>query len=140
MHLTKLYCDKYQVKLVAAKTKLLVFTTKETKMLAKVDLAVTTITIDGEVITPSSEATHVGVVRSVVDGNCPNIVARLSAHRRAMYGLQFAGLAKGHRANPYASLQVESVYGVPVLLSGLASLVLSSKEEQLLDQQYKVYI
>ena len=57
-----------------------------------------------------------------------------------MYGLQFAGLAKHHRANPYASLRVESVFGLPVLLSGLASLVLSTKEEQVLDQYYKVFI
>ena len=109
-------------------------------MTAKVDLAVNSITIDNAVIMPSTEATHVGVVRSVVGGNWPNITARLSSHRKAMYGLQFAGLAKHHRANPYASLRVESVFGLPVLLSGLASLVLSTKEEQVLDQYYKVFI
>jgi hypothetical protein len=54
--------------------------------------------------------------------------------------MQYAGMARGHRRNTYASLRVEAVYGLPVLLSGLASLVLSSKEEQMLDQQYKVYI
>ena len=32
------------------------------------------------------------------------------------------------------------MYGLPVLLSGLASLLLSNKEEQMLGQQYKVYI
>ena len=140
LHLSKLYCDKYQVKLVAAKTKLLSFTTKETEMMARVDCAVNTIAVDGAQIIPSSQATHVGVVRSVVGGNSHHIVARLAAHRGAMYGLQHVGLAKGHRANPYASLRVEAVYGLPVLLSGLASLVLSSKEEQMLDQQYKVHI
>ena len=46
----------------------------------------------------------------------------------------------GHRANPAATLRVEAVYGVSVLLSGLASLILSSKEENLLDQYYKVHI
>ena len=140
LHLSQLYCDKYQVKLVAAKTKLLIFTNKETEMIAKVDVAVNSIAVDGVEITPSSQATHVGVVRSVVDGNSHHIVARLAAHRGAMYGLQYAGLARGHRGNPYASLRVEAVYGLPVLLSGLASLVLSSKEEQMLDQHYKVYI
>jgi hypothetical protein len=140
LHLSQLYCEKYQVKLVAAKTKLLVYTTKETEMMAKVDLAVNPIFVDGAEITPSAQAAHVGVVRSVVDGNSPHIVARLAAHRGAMYGLQYAGMARGHRGNPYASLRVEAVYGLPVLLSGLASLVLSSKEEQMLDQQYKVYI
>ena len=39
LYLTKLYCDKFQVKLVAAKTMLLVFTTKETELKAKVELA-----------------------------------------------------------------------------------------------------
>jgi hypothetical protein len=51
-----------------------------------------------------------------------------------------AGLARGHRANPGAALRVEAVYGISVLLSGLASLILSSKEEKLLDQYYKVHI
>ena len=109
-------------------------------MMVKVDVAVNSIFVDGAQITPSSQATHVGVVRSVVDGNSHHIVARLAAHRGAMYGLQYAGLARGHRGNPYASLRVEAVYGLPVLLSGLATLVLSSKEEKLLDKQYKVYI
>ena len=44
-----------------------------------------------------------------------------------------AGLAKGHRANPAASLRVETVFAVPVLLSGMACLVLSSKEEKFLN-------
>ena len=139
LHLTKLYCDKYQVKLVGSKTKLLVFTTKQTELQAKVELAVTTISVDGERISPSSQATHVGVVRSV-DGNGPNIASRLSAHRKAVFSVLHAGLAKGHRANPAACLRVESVYGVSVLLSGLSSLVLSSKEEKLIDQHYKVHI
>ena len=139
LHLTKLYCDKYQVKLVASKTKLLVLNTKQTEMTSLVELATTPITVDGELISPSSQATHVGVVRSV-KGNSPHIVERLSAHRKAMCSLFYAGLAKGHRANPAASIRVEAVYGVSVLLSGMASLVLSSEEEDRLDQHYKVYI
>ena len=50
------------------------------------------------------------------------------------------GLARGHRANPYASLRVETVFGMSVLLSGLPSLVLTAKEETLLDQHHKVHI
>ena len=41
LHLTKLYCYKFQVKLLWIKTKLLVFTTKKTEMQAKVELAAT---------------------------------------------------------------------------------------------------
>ena len=84
MHLTKIYCDKYQVKLVGSKTKLIVFTTKKTEVQAKVELASTTISVDGDVISPTTQATHVGVVRSP-EGNGPNIAARPAANRRAVY-------------------------------------------------------
>ena len=57
-----------------------------------------------------------------------------------MFAVLHAGLAKKHRANPAAALRVEAVYGIAVLLSGLACLVLSSKEEKILDQYYKVHI
>ena len=103
------------------------------------DLALNNISVDGLSVSPSHQATHVGVVRCS-DGNGPNIAARLTAHRRAVFSVLHAGLAKGHRANPSAYLKVESIYVVSVLLSGLASLVLSSKEEKLLDQYYKVHI
>ena len=46
LHLTKLYCYKFQVKLVWSKTKLLVFTTKKTEMQAKVELASTQLSVD----------------------------------------------------------------------------------------------
>jgi hypothetical protein len=139
LYLTVLYCDRYQVKLVGAKTKLLVFNSKQTKLQSSIELASTTISVDGEDIHPSTQASHVGVVR-FVDGNGPNIVARLSSHRKAVYGLISTGLGKGHRANPAACLRVEAVYGVPVLLSGLASLVLSTKEENMIGQHYKVHL
>ena len=38
LFLTKLYCDKYQVKLVGSKTKLLVMNTKKTEMMSRVEL------------------------------------------------------------------------------------------------------
>ena len=139
LHLTELYCDKFQVKLVWSKTNLLVFTTKDTQLQAKVEIAVTPISVDGHQIAPSHQATHVGVVRCP-DGNGPNITARMVAHRRAVYSLLHAGLAKSHRANPAASLRIEVVFTMPVLLSGLASLVLSTKEEKQLDQHYKIHI
>ena len=96
------YCDKFQ----------LVFTTRETELKAKVELASHRICVDGVKISPSAQATHAGVVRSA-EGNGPNILAPLSTHRRALYAVLSAGLAKGHSANPAASL------------SGLASLVLT---------------
>ena len=139
LHLSKMYCEKYQVKLVGSKTKLLVFNSKDTVLQSEVDLASTTISVNGQVILPTQQAAHVGVVRSVV-GNEANILSRLAAHRKAMYSLLSAGLARNHRANPSAALRIESVYGVPVLLSGLASLVLTTKEENMIAQHYKVHL
>jgi hypothetical protein len=104
-----------------------------------VQLAVTNIEVDGFFVSPSPQAGHVGVMRSP-DGNGPNIAARLAAHRKAVFAVLHAGLARKHRANPAAALRVEAVYGIAVLLSGLACMVLSSKEEKILDQYYKVHI
>ena len=104
-----MYCDKYQVKLVGSKTKLIVYTTKSTDIQSKVELATTIINVGGQDISPSHEATHVGVVRCA-EGNGPNIAARLSAHRRAVYAVLHAGLGKGHRANPAASIRIETVF------------------------------
>jgi hypothetical protein len=139
LHLTKLFCEKYQVKLVGSKTKLLVFTTKITDMQARLEMAVTSIEVDGNNIVPSLQAPYVRVIRCP-DGNRPNIAARLSAHRKAVYCVLHAGMARSHRANPAAAIRVEAVYGSSVLLSGLASLILSSKEEKILDQYYKVHL
>ena len=108
-------------------------------MQAKVEMAVTSIDVDGHNIVPSLLAPHVGGIRCP-DGNSPNIAARLSAHRKAVYSVLHAGLARAQRANPAAALRVESVYRCSVILSGLASLILSSKEENILDQYYKVHL
>ena len=90
----------------------------------KVELATTDISVDSEIICPSTQASHVGIVRSV-EGNSANIMERLSAHKRAVFAVLHAGLVRGHCANPMANLHVDKLYGVPVLLSGLSSLLLS---------------
>ena len=66
------------------------------------------------------------------DGNGPTILARLTAHRRAAYAVLHAGMA--------ASIRVETVFAAPVLLSGLASLVLTSREEKIIDQHFKIHL
>ena len=48
------------------------------------------------------------------------------------------GLALGHSGNPAASLQLERIYGLPVLLSGLPALLLSISETAALHHYYKV--
>ena len=47
-------------------------------------------------------------------------------------------LARRHRGNPAAALRVEQLYGLPVLLSGLAGLVLGKAELAALDHHHKV--
>ena len=48
-----------------------------------------------------------------------------------------AGLARGHRGNPAASLRIQLLYGAPKLLSGLSSQILSLAEKKILHQHYK---
>ena len=76
LHPTRMYCDKFLVKLVASKTKMLVYTTKHTELQSKVELATTTINIDGLDISPSQDTSNVGVLCSA-EGNGPNISAQL---------------------------------------------------------------
>ena len=81
-----------------------------------------------------SEAEHVGVIRSSV-GNLPHIVNRVAMHKNACVLLP-TGLARRHRGNPEASLRLSQLYGAPVLLSGLSSLVLSQPELNVIDGHY----
>ena len=85
----------------------------------------------------SSGVEHVGILRSV-DVNLPNILDRMSAHTRAVRSVLPVGLAKGHKGNPAACLRIELLYGSPVLLSGLPSLVLSKSEISILHHHYKL--
>ena len=117
--------------LVPEKTKLLAFYPPGCEL--EVDYAKITspINSNGTFIPFSDSAEHVGILRSI-HGNMPNILARLSAHRRALFSVLPAGLALGHRGNPAASVTVEKLYGSPVMLSGLATLVLSNPEEEII--------
>ena len=74
------------------------------------------------------------------EDNSAHIMDRVAAHRRAVYAILHGGSARGHRANPAASLRVEKVFCLSVLLSGMAGIMLTNKEEKLLDQHYKVHL
>ena len=65
------------------------------------------------------------------------LLSRQAAHSRALAAVHHVGLARGHHANPAASLRVEKLYGALVLLSGLASLILSRTELASLDHHHK---
>ena len=54
-----------------------------------------------------------------------------------MFSILPVGLARGHCGNPAASLRAHQVYGTPVLLSGITTLVLTNSEVGLLDQHVK---
>ena len=136
LHLSDIFCSRYQVKLSPGKTKLQVFFTP--KMRAEVRYAMVTnpINLNGRDINFSETAEHVGIVRSSC-GNTTTIFTRITAHKNALGAVLHTGMARGHRGNPAASLAVEQLFGLPVLISGLATLVLTKKEEGLIEQHHK---
>ena len=137
--LTMEYCEKYSVTLVPEKTKLLAFCPPGSE--SEVDYAkiISPISINGSAIPFCDSAEHVGIVRSVL-GNLPNIFARLSAHKRAVFSVLSSGLALGHAGNPAACMRVEKLYGVPVMLSGMATQILSKADLCLLDGHFKPHV
>ena len=84
----------------------------------------------------SINAEHVGILRSST-GNRVTILARITQHRKALHAVMHTGLARSHRSNPAASLAVACLYCLPVLLSGLAPLVMSKSEEALVENHQK---
>ena len=136
LHLTVEYCAKYHVELVPEKTKLLCFSPPNLESSVFYWKLVSPVSLGGKKIPFSNEADHVGVVKSI-HGNLPNILARISAHKGALMAVLPAGLARGHRGNPAASLRIQLLYGAPKLLSGLSSQILSLTEKKILHQHYK---
>ena len=47
------------------------------------------------------------------------------------------GLAKAHRVNPAASIRVNLLYGIPVLMSGLGTMVQRKGEIEVVSQHHK---
>ena len=94
------------------------------------------ISINGETIHFVEQAEHVGVLRST-QGNGPNILNRTTAFKNALGAVMSCGLSRGSRSNPASSIRILSLYATPILMSGLASLVLSPSEIATIDQQYK---
>ena len=126
------YCQKYNVELSPSKTKLMIIPPSKKNIF----IPHNPIYIAGKHIDFVEEAEHVGVLRSV-QGNLPNIIQRIASFKKALGALVSCGLARGRRTNPAVCLRILSIYGTPVLLSGLASLVLTSSEVSCIDQQFK---
>ena len=125
------YCLKYNVELSSQKTKLMVIGSQHLKQ----DIVYNPIRIHNTEIQFTEQAEHVGVIRSV-DGNLPNILNRIVSHKRALNAVLSCGLTRAHRSNPAAALRVLQLYSTPVLLSGLASLVLTKSEIATIDHHF----
>ena len=133
--LTENYCENYRVKLEPSKTKLVAFAKKAQELNVKYAEHTGSITIRGSPVKICTELEHVGVIRNT-SGNMPHIVERIAKHKNALAAVLFTGAARSHRGNPAASLRVHELYCTPVLLCGLATLVLSKAEIAVLDQHY----
>ena len=81
------------------------------------------IIINGSQIPFIECAEHVYILRST-EGNLPNIMNKISAHRKALGAVLYTGVAQRHRDNPAVGLKIKKIYGNPVLMSGLSSQVL----------------
>ena len=136
LELTKIFCQKYQVELCADKTKLQAFATSNMEFVVEYAQHTHSLEINGAKLPFSQNAEHVGIMRST-SGNGPTILARFAAHRKALQGVLHTGLAKGHRANPSKSIKIDKMYAIPVLMSGLAPLVLSDQEIVMIEQHHK---
>ena len=77
-----------------------------------------------------------GVLRSVA-GNLPHIHQRIVSHKKALASILSLGLSRRHRANPLSSLCAETIFGTPVLFSGVATLILQKAEVDILAHHVK---
>ena len=137
--LSLMYCERHHVKLRADKTKLQVFSDKNSDLDAYYAKVVNPINMGSKVVPFVNEADHVGIIRST-SGNLPHISGRISAHKKALLAVLPLGLARGHHGNPAACLRIKQVFATPVLFSGLGSLILSRTEINLLENYLKTTI
>ena len=136
LSLTLQYCKKYDVTLVTEKLQLVAFH-KNIDDVLEYEKTVIPLSVDGKIIAYSNQASHLGVVRSAQHGNLVSIMERLAAHRRQIFSLLPSGLAFHHCSNPAANIRVQQIYCLPVLMSGLASLVLTKAEIKTISSYYK---
>ena len=130
------FCVKYQVDLCVEKTKLLSFATEDMAFSVDYQKTISPVNINGEKICFVDSAEHVGILRAVT-GNLPNILKQIIAHKKKLGAVLHTGVAQGHHGNPAASLRVNQIYGLPVLLSGLGALLLNRSEKDIINQHHK---
>ena len=130
------YCKKHHVTLAPEKTKLMAFSGSKISSVVEYHQLISNLEINGTKIDFVSSTEHVGVIRSTL-GNLPHVQNRITSHNKSLYAVLPAGLARNRFANPAASLRVEALHALPVLLSGVASLVLSSEDTKILHLHHK---
>ena len=135
--LSSQYCKKYNVELVPDKTQLVVFHSRHDKD-SELSKSFVSITLNGKTLSFSEEASHLGVQRSEFITNECSIMDRISAHRKQLFSLLPAGIALHHGGNPAPGLHLDNVYCLPVLLSGLSSLLLSKSEVNRIRNYYRI--
>ena len=136
-HLTEHYCDHHRVTLVPSKTKLLPIYSKKQEDSIEYAKVINPVKIADKVVNFVDQAEHVGVLRCKTGSNLPHIYKRITAHKKAMAAVYATGIARNHRGSPSSALKIQKIYGTSVLLSGVASLVLSHKELILLENHFK---
>ena len=133
---TEKYCRQRRVTLVPSKIKLLPISSWYNNATVEYARVINPVTIDGKPVEFVEEAEHVGILRSC-NGNLPNVMKRITSHKKSLAALYSTGIARGHRGSPATALKIQQLYGTSVLMSGLASLVLNRKEITLLENHYK---
>ena len=136
LDLSLYFCKKKHVSLSSGKTKLQVFSSRKLDNSSYYSQNAFQLKVDNDVVEFVDEAEHVGIVRSV-HGNLAHLQSRFTSHRKQVNAVLPMGLAKGHRANPAATIKAHEIYCLPVLLSGTAALNLKTNEIQLIEQYVK---
>ena len=136
LQLTLFYCSNNNVTLCPDKTQLQVYFKGDTPDEVLAFDALNPIHINGQPISLSKTAEHLGVIRNT-DGNYPSLASRFAAHRRSLASVLHVGMARNHRSNPVMALRLNHLYGTPVLLSGLASLILTDAEIDLIEKRHR---
>ena len=97
LHLSLNICMNQQVVLCVEKKKLQVLSTPNMKNDVDYMKLISPVNINGKKIDFFEDVEHVGVVRST-NGNLPNIITRITSHKKALAAVLFTGMARGHPA------------------------------------------
>ena len=138
LNLSEAFSASTSLTKVPEKTKLLAYPIKGDSSYINYWQDVMPIMMAGAPLPLSSQAEHVGVLRSTDGTNMPALLSRLSAHSKSLYGTITCGMAHGHGGNPAASIRVEAINCAPRLYSGLATLLLSPSKVASLHSHQKV--